>query len=129
MSLFVCCCFVCRFHVTDGQNTRDQITRGRRSKRASLRSMAVLWSRAHERRRREIPSRSARERAAKPREKLKTVAPAPISSRFFCPLSPLLLSNRNRHATQATNARDQIAFCAFHSFLVEVQTNTRSRKQ
>ena len=32
------------------------------------------------------------------------VAPAPISSRFLCPRSPLLLSapNQNRHATQAT---------------------------
>ena len=27
-------CFEYRFHVTDGQNTRDQITRGRRSKHA-----------------------------------------------------------------------------------------------
>ena len=35
----------------------------------SLRSMAVLSSRAHERRSREIRARSARERAAKPREK------------------------------------------------------------
>ena len=31
-----------------------------------------------------------------------SVAPAPISSRFFCPRPPLLLSNQNRHATQAT---------------------------
>ena len=36
---------------------------------SSLRSMAVLSSRAHERRSREIRARSARERAAKPREK------------------------------------------------------------
>ena len=35
----------------------------------SLRSMAVLLSRAQERRSREIRARSARERAAKPREK------------------------------------------------------------
>ena len=35
----------------------------------SLRSMAVLSSRAHVRRSREIRARSARERAAKPREK------------------------------------------------------------
>ena len=35
----------------------------------SLRSMAVLLSRAEERRSREIRARSARERAAKPREK------------------------------------------------------------
>ena len=28
---------------------------------------------------------------------------APISSRFFCPRPPLLLSNQNRHATQATS--------------------------
>ena len=69
----------------------------------SLRSMAVLSSRAHERRSREIRTQSARERAAKPREKEKgfSVAPAPISSRFFCPRPPLLLSNQNRHATQA----------------------------
>ena len=26
---------------------------------------------------------------------------------------------------EGPNARDQIAFCAFHSFLVEVQTNVR----
>ena len=38
----------------------------------SLRSMAVLLSRAQERRSREIRARSARERAAKPREKVKT---------------------------------------------------------
>ena len=65
----------------------------------SLRSMAVLSSRAHERRSREIRSRSARERAA----------PAPISSRFLCPCPPLLLSaaNQNRHATQARIAFDK----------------------
>ena len=34
--------------------------------------------------------------------KRKIVAPAPISSRFFCPRPPLLLSDQNRHATQAT---------------------------
>ena len=38
----------------------------------SLRSMAVLLSRAQERHSREIRARSARERAAKPREKVKT---------------------------------------------------------
>ena len=32
------------------------------------------------------------------------VDPAPISSRFFCPRPPLLLSNQNRHATQANTA-------------------------
>ena len=64
----------------------------------SLRSMAVLSSRAQERRSSEIRTRSARERAAKPQ-----VASAPISSRFLCPRPPLLLSapNQNRHATQA----------------------------
>ena len=53
----------------------------------SLRSMAVLSSRAHEWR---------------SREKNK-VAPAPISSRFLCLRPPLLLStpNQNCHATQA----------------------------
>ena len=35
----------------------------------SLRTMAVLWSRAQERRSREIRLRSVREREAKPREK------------------------------------------------------------
>ena len=61
--------------------------------RISLRSMAVLSSRAQERRSREIRARSARERAAKPRE----------NSRFLCPRPPLLLSapNQNCHATQA----------------------------
>ena len=50
--------------------------------------MAVLSSRAHERR---------------SREKNK-VAPAPNSPRFLCPRPPLLLSapNQNRHATQAS---------------------------
>ena len=63
---------------------------------ASLRSMAVLSSRAQERRSRQIRARRARERARK-------VVPAPISSRFLCPRPPLLLSapNQNRHATQA----------------------------
>ena len=61
--------------------------------------MAVLLSRAEERRSREIRARSARERAAKPRG-----ASAPIFSRFLCPRPTLLLSapNQNRHATQAT---------------------------
>ena len=27
------------------------------------------------------------------------------------------------HVIEGPNTRDQIAFCAFHSFLVEVQTN------
>ena len=53
----------------------------------SLRSMAVLSSRAHERR---------------SREKIK-IAPAPISWQFFCPRPPLSLSNQNRHATQASS--------------------------
>ena len=67
---------------------------------ASLRSMAVLSSWAQERRSSEIRARSARERAAKPRDQ---VASAPISSRFLCSRPPLLLSapNQNRHATQA----------------------------
>ena len=39
------------------------------AKKVSLRSMAVLSSRAQDRRSREIRARSARERAAKPREK------------------------------------------------------------
>ena len=57
----------------------------------SLRSMAVLSSRAHERRSREK------------KKTKKQVARAPISSRFLCPHQPLLLSapNQNRHATQA----------------------------
>ena len=77
----------------------------------SLRSMAVLSSRAQERRSREIRARSARERAAKPREKFQ-VASAPISSRFLCPRPPLLLSapNQNRHATQA-NGVTAAALC------------------
>ena len=59
----------------------------------SLRSMAVLSSRAHEQRSCEIRDRHAFQ-----------VAPAPISSRFLCPRPPLLLSapNQNRHATQAS---------------------------
>ena len=31
------------------------------------------------------------------------IAPAPISSRFFCPRPPSSLSNQNRHATQASS--------------------------
>ena len=56
----------------------------------SLRSMAVLSSRAQGRR---IHEKFA------PAQ----VAPAPISSRFLCPRPPLSLSspNQNRHATQA----------------------------
>ena len=56
----------------------------------SLHSMAVLLSRAHERRSRD-------------KKKKKKVARAPISLRFLCPHQPLLLSapNQNRHATQA----------------------------
>ena len=49
---------------------------------SSQRSMAVLSSRAHERRSR----------------KKNQVAPAPISSRFLCPRPPLLVSLRNRTA-------------------------------
>ena len=33
------------------------------------------------------------------------VAPRPISARFLCPRPPLLLSNQNRHATQAIEAQ------------------------
>ena len=71
----------------------------------SLRSMAVLSSRAQERRSHEKFAREARENERRSREKNKNqVAPAPISSRFLCPRPPLLLSspNQNRHATQAT---------------------------
>ena len=53
----------------------------------SLRSMAVLSSRAHERRRREKNKNCSR----------------PFCSRFFCPRPPLSLSNQNRHATQASS--------------------------
>ena len=56
--------------------------------RDSLRSMAVLSSRAH-------PAKSRTAKFA--REAI------PISSRFLCPRRPLLLSapNQNRHATHA----------------------------
>ena len=50
-------------------------------------------------------SAEARENERRSREKNKTrfsVAPDPISSRFLCPRPPLLLSNQNRHATQAS---------------------------
>ena len=94
----------------------------------SLRSMAVLSSRAHERAGRTSGvaakfAREARENERRSREKKKnrlpgfegfltaapftSVAPAPISSRFFCPRPPLLLSNQNRHATQASKCRSQ----------------------
>ena len=46
-------------------------------------------------------------RAAKPR------APAPISSQFFCPRPPLLLSNQNRNATQAKQLQGGILFKAW----------------
>ena len=64
--------------------------------------MAVLSSRAQERRSHEKFAREARENERRSREK--NNAPAPISSRFLCPRPPLLLSspNQNRHATQAT---------------------------
>ena len=64
--------------------------------------MAVLSSRAQERRSHEKFAREARENERRSREKNK-VAPAPISSRFLCPRPPLLLSspNQNCHATQA----------------------------
>ena len=71
----------------------------------SLRSMAVLSSRAQGRRIHEKFAREARENERRSREKNKNqVAPAPISSRFLCPRPPLSLSspNQNRHATQAT---------------------------
>ena len=117
----------CQFSVADEVNAIVYIgfacfeiySRPNSPRSSSLRSMAVLSSRAHERRSGEIHARSARERAAKPREKtlgygptqksppsvqaVFQVAPAPISSRFLCPRRPLLLSapNQNRHATQA----------------------------
>ena len=118
----------CQFSVADEVNNAIvyfgfacfEIYSGPNSPRSSsLRSTAVFSSRAHERRNREIRARSAREGAAKPREKTLAygptqkgplsvqavfqVAPAPISSRFLCPRRPLLLSapNQNRHATQA----------------------------
>ena len=72
-----------------------------------------MSSRAHERRSREIRARSARERAARF-----------FSSRFFCPRPPLLLSNQNRHATQAIQASlgssssvvNQLAVCNLSKF-------------
>ena len=117
----------CQFYVADEVNAIvyfgfacfEIYSRPNSPRSSSLRSMVVLSSRAHERRRREIRAPSARERAAKPREKTLAyrptqksppsvqavfqVAPAPISSRFLCPRRPLLLStpNQNRHATQA----------------------------
>ena len=54
--------------------------------------MAVLSSRAHERRSREIRARSARERAAKPREKEKP--PARIRGVFDCHPHHLILKPR-----------------------------------
>ena len=65
----------------------------------SLRSMAVLSSRAQERRSREIRAKRARTSG----EAARKIASAPISSRFLCPRPPLLLSapDQNRHATQA----------------------------
>ena len=61
----------------------------------SLRSMAVLSSRAHERRR---------------REKNFQVAPALMSSRFLCPRPSLLLGapNQNRQATQAKRCENKL---------------------
>ena len=69
----------------------------------SLRSMAVLSSRAQERR-----SRGPRNSRSKC---VFQVAPAPISSWFLCPRPPLLLTapNQNRHDTQA---RFHLACCA-----------------
>ena len=46
-------------------------------------------------------SRAKRARTSGEAARKISVAPAPISSRFFCPRPPLLLSNQNRHATQA----------------------------
>ena len=70
----------------------------------SLRSMAVLSSRAQERRSREIRARR-RENEVRSREKnfKFQISSAPISSRFLYPRPPLLLSapNQNRHVTQA----------------------------
>ena len=70
----------------------------------SQRSIAVLvakYGRFVEPGAREIRARSARERLARKIKTSFSVAPAPTSSRFFCPRPPLLLSNQNRHATQA----------------------------
>ena len=52
---------------------------------ASLSCMAILWSRAHEWRSRQIRARSARERAAKPREKVFQV----VLAQSFCGFSAL----------------------------------------
>ena len=80
-----------------------------RRPRCSLRSVAVLSSRAQER-----PSLEIRAKRAKTSKKSKNrlpgfvavfeVASAPISSRFLYPRPPLLLSvpSQNRHATQAS---------------------------
>ena len=105
----------CQFSVADEVNAIvyfgfacfEIYSRPNSPRSSSLRSMAVLSSRAHERRSGEIRARSARERAAEPREKtlgygptqksppsvqaVFQVAPAPISSRFLCPRRPLLL--------------------------------------
>ena len=53
--------------------------------------------------------------------KLKCFIDIVISSRFFCPRPPLLLSNQNRHATQAT---DVSTTCAVVIFRVKVSCIT-----
>ena len=70
-----------------------------RRPRCSLRSVAVLSSRAQER-----PSRKKSKNRLPGFVAVFEVASAPISSRFLCPRPPLLLSapSENRHATQAS---------------------------
>ena len=108
VNAIVCFGFAC-FEIYSGPNS---------PRSSSLRSMAVLSSRAHERRSREIRAKRARTscEAARKNAGVRTDSkkppvraggfsscPAPISSRFLCPRRPLLLSapNQNRHATQA----------------------------
>ena len=91
--------------------------------------MAVLSSRAQERRSHEKFAREARENERRSREKNKNqVASAPISSRFLCPRPPLLLGapNQNRHATQANPYRDLIMLGDFQIGNLQLQKSVFS---
>ena len=110
---------------------------------SSLRSMAVLSSRAHERTSGEHERRSREKKknrlpgfegfltAAPFTSFFSSVAPAPISSRFLCPRPPLLLSapNQNRHATQAMTSVAECADSTPTKSIERVCVSTSSKEQ
>ena len=121
-----------KFYLTDGQNTRKQLTRGRKSKRASSKSVLYIPI---------ILSGSPNECwpytcdacvIINTNQRLRSAGDNDQRSKRFGSNDVLCASFTRQtvktrmirlQVIEGPDALDQIAFCAFHSFLVEVQTH------